>query len=216
MSTCLLCSKPAENTVLCDGCAVALAGRLERLPGLSARLPAALPPAARGGAERVTAGRPGPSAPVNEAALELWYGGMATILERWRADIQAWRGWGEPAVEGNVDRRVHVAARWIGMSLDWIAADYPLAADMAREVSALEGAALSILGEKEDRGRRIGTCIASLADGGTCGGVLRHMPGETTVLCPWCTYEYGPRDWLTLRDLQPTEDTTPTPERTAS
>ncbi|MEU6490369.1 hypothetical protein ABZ890_08245 [Streptomyces sp. NPDC046984] len=204
-TSCGVCDRALEHGYLCPGDTLALAKRLDRLPALSGRLSASLAPTVRAPAERVSTGRFGPSSPVNDAALELWYGGMACVLERWRSDIQSWKGWGEPAIEGGVERRVLVATRWICMSLEWIAAEYPSAGDLAREVKELEGAASSILGEGEDRGRRIGQCVAIDPSGVICGAVLRHRTGETRIVCPWCTCVYGPDDFLMLRHFQPHE-----------
>lgn len=135
---CGKCEELIEAGYLCQGDALALAGRLERLPVLSSRLSVTLMPAARGITERVSNGHAGPSSPVNDAALELWYGGMAVILEKWRADIQQWKRWSAPVIEGNVDRRLFAACRWLGMNLEWIADEYPAAGDLAREVAGLE------------------------------------------------------------------------------
>ncbi|GAA5033053.1 hypothetical protein [Streptomyces siamensis] len=209
-TTCGLCERQLEGGYLCPGDTLALAERLDRLPTLCTRLSAALAPVVRGATERVSTGHPGPSAPVNEDALDLWYGGMACVLERWRSDVQAWRGWGEPVVEGSVDRRIMAAARWLGMSLEWIAAEYPSAGDLAREVRELEGAALSILGEGEDRGRRIGKCVAVVdREGAACGGPIRHHRGETRLVCPWCECVYEASDFLMLAHFQPVDKTEP-------
>jgi hypothetical protein len=207
VNDCGLCERPLEYGHLCPGDTLALAKRLERLPALAARLATSLAPVTRAPAERVSAGRPGPSSPVNESALDLWYGGMACVLERWRSDVQAWRGWGEPVIEAGVDRRIKVAARWLGMSLEWIAAEYPSAGDLAREVRALEGEALSVLGEGDDRGRRIGQCVTIVgADGAVCGAPLRHRAGETSLVCPWCEYVYEADEFLMLHHFQPVDE----------
>jgi hypothetical protein len=210
VNVCGLCDRPLEYGCLCPGDTLALAKRLERLPALAARLGESLAPVTRAPAERVSAGRPGPSSPVNESALDLWYGGMACVLERWRSDVQAWRGWGEPVIEAGVARRIRVAARWLGMSLEWIAAEYPSAGDLAREVRALEGEALSVLGEGPDRGRRIGACVAVVdREGAACGAPLRHHSGETSLVCPWCACVYGAEDFLMLRHFQPADTSEP-------
>ncbi|MFB7289006.1 hypothetical protein [Actinacidiphila glaucinigra] len=202
---CGLCDTEIEAGYLCQGDTLALAGRLERLPILSGRLSISLMPVARGLTERVSSGHAGPSLPVNEAALELWYGGMATVLEKWRIDIQAWKRWGRPELKVNVDQRIIDACRWISMNLEWLAIEYPAAGDLAREVRQLEGAALSVLGERPDgdRGRRIGQCVAAFPDGSVCGAVLRHRPQETRLVCPWCQCVYEARDFANLAALQP-------------
>jgi hypothetical protein len=204
-ASCGLCEREISDGYLCPADALALAERLERMPKLYRALEGFLAPAGHQGAEHVSSGRTGAGLPVNEAVLDLRYGGIALVLEGWRSDVQRVRGWGEPAVEGTVERRVIAAARWLGMSLEWIAAEYPAAGDLAREVRELEGAALSIVGALPDRGRRIGQCVAVDASGIVCGAALRHRGGETRLVCPWCTCVYGPEDFLMLAQLQPEE-----------
>ncbi|HCA88186.1 MAG TPA: hypothetical protein DEQ61_23610 [Streptomyces sp.] len=204
---CQLCERNETDGYLCSACSLATARRLERLPVAYRALEGFLAPGARSGAERVSSGRAAPPLPVNEAVLDLRYGGIALVLESWRSDVQRARGWGQPAIEGSVERRVLAAARWLGMSLDWIAASYPAAGDLAREVRETEGAALSIVGVVPDRGRRIGQCVAVDASSVICGAVLRHRAGETRLVCPWCTCVYEARDFLMLKTLQPVEPT---------
>lgn len=210
---CGLCEQPLDDGYLCPGDTLALAGRLDQLPALTDRLTGSLTPAGRGPSEPVTGRGFGPSSPVNDRALELWYGGVATVLERWRSDIQQWKHWGEPAIETNVGRRVVVAARWIGMNLEWIAAEYPSAGDLAREVRELEAAALSVLGEKperEGRGKLLGLCVNQVGGGAACGAPMRHREGETVLVCEWCHCVYrDEQDWLLLLAYQPRESATP-------
>ncbi|MFF1685954.1 hypothetical protein [Streptomyces sp. NPDC058254] len=204
-ASCGLCERDLPDGYLCPGDTLALADRLERLPKVYAALGAFLAPPIRQGGERVSSGHTAPALPVDEAALDLRYGGIALVLESWRADVQSVRGWGQPAVEGSVEHRVRVAARSLSMNLEWIAASYPAAGDLAREVREMEGAALSIVGALPDRGRRIGQCVAIDPSGVICGAVLRHHPGETKLVCPWCTCVYESRDFLMLKTLQPEE-----------
>lgn len=204
MNTCGLCERQLEHGYLCPGDTLALAERLDRLPKLYVALEAFLSPATHGGAERVSNSHVTPALPVNEAVLDLRYGGIAFVLERWRSDVQAARGWGQPAIEPNMGRRVLASSRGLSMNLEWIAACYPSAGDLAREVRELEGAGLSIIGALPDRGRRIGQCVATVDKAGTaCGAVLRHHRGETSLVCPWCRCVYGPEDFLTLHHFQP-------------
>ncbi|MFI1678814.1 hypothetical protein [Streptomyces sp. NPDC020607] len=203
-ASCGLCERDLEHGYLCPGDILALAERLERMPKLYEALGAFLPPAARPAVDRVSNARADAPLPVNEAVLDLRYGGIALVLESWRADVQSERGWGQPAVEGSVERRVLAAARWLGMSLEWIAASYPAAGDLAREVREMEGAALSVLGV--DRGRRIGHCVAVDPSGVICGAPLRHYQGQKRIVCRWCRCVYeSPQDLLRLKTLQPDE-----------
>ncbi|MFE7927810.1 hypothetical protein ACFU6S_03595 [Streptomyces sp. NPDC057456] len=205
-AACGLCERALEDGYLCPGDTLALAERLERMPKLYAALAGFLTPAARGSGERVSTSRTDPGLPVDEAVLDLRYGGIALVLEGWRSDVQRVRGWGEPAVTGGVERRVLAAARWLGMELSWIAASYPAAGDLAREVRDLEGAALSIVGALPERGRRIGQCVSIDTSGVICGAVIRHQPGQTRLVCEWCHCVYATeQDWLLLLHHQPKE-----------
>jgi hypothetical protein len=202
-ATCGLCEHQLEHGYLCPGDTTALAGRLERMPKVYASLAGFLAPAGASPREHVFVSRAEPGLPVTEAVLDLRYGGIALVLESWRSDVQRARGWGEPAVEGSVDRRVLVAARALSMNLEWIAASYPAAGELALEVRELEGSALSIIGALPERGRRIGQCVAVDLAGVVCGATIRHLPGETKLVCPWCECVYEDRDFLMLKTLQP-------------
>ncbi|MFD3929557.1 hypothetical protein [Streptomyces sp. NPDC058614] len=203
MNQCGLCESDLEHGHLCPADTLALAERLNRLPKIYEALGAFLTPAVRAGTDRVSVRTVNPPLPVDVTVLDLRYGGIALVLESWRSDVQRARGWGEPAVEGSVERRVLAAARGLGMQLEWIAASYPAAGDLASEIREMEGAALSVVGALPDRGRRIGQCVAVDASGAVCGAVLRHHPGDTSIVCPWCTCTYWARDFLMLRTLQP-------------
>lgn len=212
-ASCGLCEHELEHGYLCPGDVLGLAGRLERLPKLFVELGLYLAPAARPLGERITTAPAEPPLPLNEAVLDLRHGGIALVLESWRADVQAARGWGPPAIEGSIDRRVMASCRWLGMSLEWIAAEYPAAGDLAREVRELEGAALSIVGAKPDRGRPLGQCVAVVDREGTlCGAAIRYRNGDTRLVCPWCACVYEAKDFLTLRQHQPEEAATPDAE----
>jgi hypothetical protein len=203
-ASCGLCERELEHGYLCPGDTLALAERLERLPKLFAELGLYLAPAPRPLGERVSTNPAEPPLPLNEAVLDLRHGGIALVLESWRADVQSVRGWGPPAIEGSIDRRVLVAARWLGMSLEWIASSYPAAGDLAREVKEVEGAALSIVGAKPDRGRPLGQCVAAVDREETpCGATIRYRDGDTRLVCPWCGFVYEATDFLTLHHFQP-------------
>lgn len=204
-ASCGLCDRDLEVGYLCPGDTLALAKRLDRMPKIYAALAGFLSPAGRATTEFVSSTVVEPRLPVDEAVLDLRYGGIALVLEGWRSDVQRVRGWGEPAITGDVEERVRRAARWLGMELAWIADSYPAAGDLAQEIRELEGSALSIVGATPDRGKRIGNCVAVDASGVVCGAVLRHHSGETRLVCPWCTCTYEARDFLMLKTLQPEE-----------
>lgn len=203
---CGVCETVLDQGYLCPGHTLALAERLDRMPKIYEALAAFLTPAIGAAGERVSSGHAGSRLPVDEAVLDLRYGGIVLILEGWRSDVQASRGWGEPAIEGTVERRVLAAARGLSINLEWIATSYPGAGDLAREVREIETAALSIVGVLPDRGRRIGQCVAVDTSGIVCGATLWHRPGEATLVCAWCQCRYMERDWLTLRSLQPAKE----------
>ncbi|MEU9405062.1 hypothetical protein AB0E08_05040 [Streptomyces sp. NPDC048281] len=204
-ASCGLCETDLADGYLCPGDTLALAGRLERMPKLYVALAGFLTPAARGITERVQSSG-APALPVDEAVLDLRYGGIALVLEQWRSDVQRVRGWGEPAVTGDPGQRVMRAARWLGMELSWIAASYPAAGDLAREVRELEGACLSIVGALPERGRRIGQCVSVDASGVACGATIRQLPGQTRLVCEWCHCVYSTaQDWALLAHYQSKE-----------
>ncbi|MFE5079940.1 hypothetical protein [Streptomyces mirabilis] len=203
-ASCGLCDRDIEDGYLCPGDTLGLAERLERMPKVYAALAGFLAPASAAPGERVS-GSGGSRLPVNEAVLDLRYGGIALVLESWLSDVQDARGWGQPAVQGGVEERVRRAARSLGANLEWVASCYPAAGDLAREVREMEGAALSIVGAAPDRGRRIGQCVAVDLSGVVCGSTIRHLPGETVLVCAWCGYTYEEREFLTLARLQPEE-----------
>jgi hypothetical protein len=208
VNACGLCERDLEHGALCPGDTLGLAERLERMPKLYAALAGFLAPASAPPGERVSVSRVEPGLPVNEAVLDLRYGGIALVLESWLSDVQASRGWGQPAIQGGIEERVRRAARSLSANLEWVAASYPAAGDLAREVRELEGAALSIVGATRERGRRIGQCVAVDVSGVVCGATIRHLPGETVLVCGWCNYVYEEQEFLTLYRLQPKEDAT--------
>lgn len=205
-ASCGLCECDLDAGYLCERDALALAGRLERLPALFEELAMHLVPRRSGFGERVSSGPAGSRSPLNEDVIDLRQGGIALVLESWRADVQRvrWPDHGAPPVEGGMDRRVVVACRWLGMELDWIAANYPAAGDLAREVREMEGAALSIVGEPPPRPQRLGLCVAVTAEGVVCGAAISRLPGQARLSCRWCGYRYETeQDLLLLRHYQP-------------
>jgi hypothetical protein len=142
---------------------------------------------------------------VNEDVLDLRYGGIALVVEGWLSAIQEARGWGQPSIAGTIEDRVRRAARSLAANLEWIAASFPAAGDLASEIREMEGAVLSIVGALPDRGRRIGQCVAVDSSGVVCGAVIRHQRGQTRLVCDWCGTTYGPENFLMLKHFQPDE-----------
>jgi hypothetical protein len=204
MNTCGLCEDPIAAGYLCTRDASATARRLDRLPSLYAALEGFLTPAGQPGRERVSRGHAGSVLPVNEAVLDLRYGGIALVVEGWLSAVQEARSWGQPAVGGTVEDRVRRAARSLLANLEWIVAEFPAAGDFAAELREMERAALSIVGAAPERGRRIGQCVSVGSSGVACGATLRHRAGEASIVCPWCRCVYATeQDWLLLKHYQP-------------
>jgi hypothetical protein len=203
-ATCGLCGEQLEHGYLCHRHALALAERLERLPALFAELAEHLVPRRTGLAE--IGGPAGPRSPLNEDVIDLRQGGVVLVVESWRTDVQRvrWPEHSPPPIEGGMDQRVRTACRWLGMELGWIAAHYPAAGDLAREVREMEGGILAIVGDPPPRPQRLGECIAVVDDGGTvCGAVISRLPGGP-VRCRQCRTEYRTeQDLLLLRHYQP-------------
>ncbi|MEV0183835.1 hypothetical protein AB0I54_31805 [Streptomyces sp. NPDC050625] len=205
-ASCGLCERQLEHGYLCPGDARALGDRLERLPVAYKALGAFLAPAGHAGGERVSSGHAAATLPVNEAVLDLRYSGIALVVEGWLSAVQEARGWGEPAITGSIEDRVKRAARSLHSNLEWIAAAYPAAGDLAREIREMERAALSIVGALPERGRRIGQCVAVDSSGVICGAVIRHRQGQTRLVCDWCHCVYSSeQDLLLLLHYQPRE-----------
>lgn len=211
MNDCGLCEQQLEyDGYLCPGCTRATLQRLDRMPKLWAVLAAFLAP---GSSTSPHYGRTRPAEaplPVREHVLNLRAaGGIAGVLEDWRAAMQADRGWGPPATPAAVDRRVTAAARGLAMNMDWIASEWPEAGPFAQEIRALEQDVLTIVDPEDPeelrhrRGTRIGHCVAALPDTTVCGAILRAYPGEALLTCRWCGAEYGPEQYLLLKALQP-------------
>lgn len=203
-ASCGLCERDLEHGYLCPGCALGTAQRLDRMPRLYEALAAFLQPSGR----RPEFGRSRPAEaplPISEPVFNLrGPGGMVGVLEDWRSAMQADRGWGEPAVEGSVERRIVVAARALAINLEWIAASWPMAGAFAEEIRDVEWDVASIVNPPE-RSLRLGNCPAVYEDGVVCGAVLRVPAGTAKVECRWCGTAYPPETWLELRNLQPNE-----------
>ena len=200
-ASCGLCERQLEHGYLCPGCTLGTVRRLDRMPRMYDALAAFLHP----GGRRPEMGRSRPAEaplPIVEPAFNLrGPGGIVGVLEDWRSAMQADRGWGEPAIEGDTARRVAVAARALSINLDWVAAAWPMAGAFAEEIRDLERDVGSIVNPPEPS-LRLGNCPAVYEDGIVCGAVLRVPAGTARVECAWCGTAYPPESWLTLRSLQ--------------
>ena len=215
-ASCGLCERDLEHGYLCPGCTLGTAQRLDRAPRLYDGLAAFLQP----GGRRPEFGRSRPAEPplpIAEPAFNLrGPGGIVGVLEDWRSAMQADRGWGQPAIEGTIGRRIVVAARALSINLEWIAASWPMAGAFAEEIRDLERDVASIVNAPE-KTLRLGNCPAVYEDGSVCGAVLRVPHGTAKVECRWCGTAYPPESWLALASNTWTDqDTHNAPETQAS
>lgn len=203
-ASCGLCDRDLEAGYLCPGCTLGTARRLDRAPKLYEALAAFLHP----GGRRPELGRSRPTEaplPIAEPAFNLrGPGGIVGVLEDWRSAMQADRGWGQPAIVGNTERRIVVAARALSLNMDWIVSSWPMAGAFAEEIRDLERDVASIVNPRDpaERPKRLGPCPAVLEGVGgedaLCGAVLLLRPGQTLVSCSWCGASWGPDRWVLL------------------
>ncbi|REE62154.1 hypothetical protein BX257_4767 [Streptomyces sp. 3212.3] len=206
MILCGLCGKHETEWHLCPGCKTALGRQLGALPALFKELPHFLVPPQRGVGELLSSAPAGPRSPLNEDVLDLVdHGHIVLVLEGWRADVQrlCWPGTAVPRQQSAMDSRVELACCWLELELDWIAAEYPAAGDLAREVGEIDRQVRSIVGDPEPRSQRIGLCAAVIDSQGTaCSAVLHRLPDEGFVRCQRCGTTWPPSRWLALANAQ--------------
>jgi hypothetical protein len=203
VNACTLCEHETGEAYLCERDTRALAGRLADLDVLYAEVAECLVPRRSGWGDIIaTKSAAGPRSPIDEDVLDTVNTVRAAeVIRSWRVDVQRvrWPQHTAPAPAG-----LAADCRWLGMELDWIAARYPAAGDLAREVRDLERQARSIVGDPAPRPQRLGLCVAVTdAEGTVCGAVLTRLPGGP-VRCRWCGTEYrGETDLLLLQYYQP-------------
>jgi hypothetical protein len=209
MSACELCGEDARDRYLCERDTAALAKRLAELPALREELVQCLVPRRGGWGEIVaTKGAVGPRSPLDEGVLdEMTSGSMMDIVHSWRVDVQRVR-WPQHAAPPPAG--LTADCRWLAMELEWVAAHYPAAGDLAREVRDLERSARSVVGDPVPHVQRLGLCVALTDDRGTvCGAVLTRLPNGP-VRCRWCGTAYRTaQDLLLLQHYQPTAQDAP-------
>jgi len=204
VTACGLCGSEAGARYLCSRDAAKLAERLADLPTLYEELVHCLVPRRAGWGEIVsTKGAAGPQSPLNEAVLdEMNTGHMMAVVHSWRVDVQRvrWPQHTAPPPSG-----LGADCRWLAMELDWIAAHYPAAGDLAREVRTLEAQARAVVGDPVPQRKVVGQCIALVGDQDTvCGADITHKAGESRLVCRACHCVYeGQQDLLLLLHYQP-------------
>ena len=202
--TCGLCGVAAGDRYLCQRDATRLAERLGELPTLYDELVHCLVPRRTGWGEIVsTKNAAGPQSPLNEAVLDEMSGGnMTAVVHSWRVDVQRvrWPQHTAPPPSG-----LAADCRWLAMELGWIAANYPAACDLAREVRGLELQARAVVGDPVPQRKVVGQCVAVTDDKGTvCGADITHRAGESRLVCRSCRCVYeGQQDLLLLLHYQP-------------
>jgi len=205
MSACELCGEDARDRYLCERHTVKLAKRLDELPALYAEVGECLVPRRSGWGDIVaTKGAAGPRSPLNEDVIDTVNLARAgEVIRSWRVDVQRVR-WPQHAAPPEAG--LAADCRWLAMELDWIAAHYPAAGDLAGEVHDLERSARTVVGDPAPRPQRLGHCVAVTDDQGTvCGAVLTRLPGGP-VRCRWCGTAYKTeQDLLLLWHYQPRE-----------
>lgn len=204
MTGCGPCGTEGGSAYLCPRHTAQLVERLADLPTLYAEVAECLVPRRAGWGDIIaTHGAAGPRSPVNEDVLdEVNAARAAEVLQSWREDVQRvrWPHHTPPPPSG-----LAVNCRWIAMEIDWIAAHYPAAGDLAGEVRTLEIQARIVVGDPPPRAKPIGQCIAVTDDAGTvCGAALTHTAGQTSVRCRACQTVYrSEQDLLLLLHYQP-------------
>ncbi|MGI5443368.1 hypothetical protein ACQEV4_40340 [Streptomyces shenzhenensis] len=206
MSACEMCGDNVVSRYLCGRHAAQLTKRLTELPTLYDEVAECLVPRRSGWGEIVaTKAAAGPRSPVNEDILDTVNTARAAeVMHSWRVDVQRvrWPTHGAPPYDG-----LAADCRWLGMELEWIAANYPAAGDLAREVRDLETQARTIVGDPAPRAQQLGTCVAVTDDqGAVCGAAISRLPGQTRVRCRQCHTVYeSALDWAQFQHYQPAQ-----------
>jgi len=203
VNVCVLCERDLEDGYLCPQDTVRLAARLDELPTLYDEVGECLVPRrATWGEIIATRGAAGPQSPVNEDVLDTVNAtAAAALVHSWRVDVQRVR-WPQHAAPPPAP--LAADCRWIAMELEWIAAHYPAAGDLAREIRDLEAQARQIVGDPVPRRQHLGVCIAVTDGQGTvCGADLSRLPGGP-VRCRRCGTGYrSEQDLWLLHHYQP-------------
>jgi hypothetical protein len=195
-ASCGLCERPTA-AYLCHGCAEALSGHLEVLPGLFQQLQEFLEPVTRRegrGCKAVEA-----PVPVDLDVVDLRTK-FADVVTGWHGALFEALGWDPPAPAADVTERVKLAVQALRVNTLWIASSWEAAGDFAGEIRDLHRSASSVVDPRE-HGTRLGLCPAA-NDGVLCGAVLWLPPGGQVVTCRWCGSRFPPATWVALRLAQ--------------
>jgi hypothetical protein len=201
---CELCERPAADAYLCPSCEQDLTERLERLPVLYAGLGAMLaPPQGRGdgrGTALVVAPAPARLDVVDArsafAVMPQWARALAD--DRHLPELTSPRRPVE--APDDLGARIGAACTALAAAREWIAASWPAAGDLAREVRDLHDDARTVLGV-DDLPARMGRCPQAV-DGAPCGAELLLPDGAQVLRCRWCGTTYPPGVWAALKVAQ--------------
>jgi hypothetical protein len=192
---CLLCERPLGDAYLCPSCSADLADRLGRLPALYAALGSMLAPERGGEGGRTAAAVEAPLPLRPDVADQR---ADFAVLEVWARALAQDRQQPAPApVRDDLGARVAAACTALAAAVPWIAAAWPAAEDLAREVKALHDDARSIVGTA-DLPARMGRC-PTLVHGQPCGAELLLPSGAQVLTCPWCGARFPPGTWGMLK-----------------
>lgn len=199
-TTCTHCHTPdPTGSTLCVHCTTTLTAQLQQLPPMYEALAGHLAPGSASGQERAGKGGPAPL-PLRVDILDL-RAEFDTVCA-WLSAVHDARRLQGPRLTGDTLTRLHTAVAGLLAHMPWIVATWPGAGDLAQEIGDLHRNASSVVDpDPRPRGRRIGHCPAIDPSGTICGSVLRLMPGETVIVCPWCTCSFPPALWAGLKTL---------------
>ncbi|SFF11911.1 hypothetical protein SAMN05216251_108240 [Actinacidiphila alni] len=194
--SCELCERPAD-AYLCPACAADLADRLDLLPALYEQLGDMLAPARGDGGRTATV----VTAPIPVRLDVVDHRTAFAVLPSWARALADDREQAAQVLRADdLGARVTAACAVLRGAVPWIAATWPAAADLAREVRDLYDGARTVVGA-DDLPARMGRCPA-VVDGAVCGAELLLPHGQQVLRCQWCSATYPPGVWAALRMAQ--------------
>ena len=212
-----------DRANVCESCRARIVTDLDRIPDLTALLPAAFPktsrPQTNGSKIRST---PQSSEPINWSPYDLTLPAdqrkrellaraalgldtdqigdlsVATILDTWARDFASIRD--EHLPEANV----YALCRWLADRTEWACDHHPAVDEYADEICALARTVASVGRIDHTKGEKIGRCPAVLRDETRCAAPLRVDPYVDQIQCGRCGSRWDRRkgEWMHLRAAQ--------------
>ncbi|MFI9237806.1 hypothetical protein [Streptomyces sp. NPDC053079] len=175
-----------QHRYACRLCEQRITAHLAQLPDLVRDLHGLLLPGVHTAAPACrTRASSEPAAPIRLDVLDVITSVTAT-LDSWLRDWHEHLSWDAPAYRNDPLAEAAAALR---ANLPWAVEEHAAVNEFAAEINDLHRTATGML-DPAKRARRIGRCPVPVLDEigrrGTCGAVLRYVPGATTVTCPWC------------------------------